>query len=510
MTKTALISVYDKDGITEFAKDLIKRDYRIISTGGTLRKLQDEGVEVTSIEKITNFKEMLDGRVKTLHPRIHGGILAKRDNKVHMQQLKEENIDVIDLVCVNLYPFKETVQKEGVSDEEIIENIDIGGPSMLRAAAKNYQDVTVLTDKSDYSEVIDRIDNNTLNVEFKRSLAAKVFRFTAAYDALIAEYLTTEEYPEKLTMTFEKAQNMRYGENSHQNAAYYTQAISEKYSLSDAKQLHGKELSYNNIRDADAALRIISDFKDKHAIVALKHMNPCGIGIADNLLTAWNLAYESDPISIFGGIIAANQTVDLETANKMHEIFLEIVIAPEFTDEAYDVLAKKKNIRLITLDFDKINPKKHDEVSVLGGMLIQNRDTVEEDYHNFEVVTEKQPTKQQLEALQFGQNVVKNVKSNAIVITSDNQTLGIGAGQMNRIDSVKIAIDKAKSKDNYENVVLASDAFFPMNDCVEFAAKNGIKAIVEPGGSIKDQDSIDKANELGITMLFSKNRHFKH
>ncbi|MGX4764053.1 bifunctional phosphoribosylaminoimidazolecarboxamide formyltransferase/IMP cyclohydrolase [Holzapfeliella sp. JNUCC 72] len=509
MKKLALISVSDKTGIVEFAKNLIEQGYDVISTGGTLKTLVDHNVAATPVEDITQFKEMLDGRVKTLHPMIHGGILAQRANPTHMAQIKESGINPIDLVCVNLYPFKETIQKPDVTDEDAIENIDIGGPSMLRAAAKNYQDVTVVTEPSDYDEVIDRLKADNLTVEFKRQLSAKVFRQTAAYDALIANYLTAEEFPEKLTVTYEKVDDMRYGENNHQQAAYYKDAIPEKYSLANAKQLHGKQLSYNNIRDADAALRIAAEF-DQPAVVALKHMNPCGVGLAETVLDAWQKAYDADPISIFGGIIVSNREVDLATAEKMHEIFLEIIIAPSFTDEAYDVLAKKKNLRLLQLDFSKIDANQKDLVSVLGGALIQDRDLAHESISDFEVVTKTQPTKEQLEALEFGQTVVKHVKSNAIVITTASQTLGVGAGQMNRIDSTKIAIENAASKPGFENAIMASDAFFPMDDCVEYAAKHGIKAVVQPGGSIRDKDSIAMADKLGIAMVFSAKRHFKH
>lgn len=505
-----MLSVSDKNGIVEFAKQLEQRDYDIVSTGGTLKTLLDNGVDAIAVEEITNFSEMLDGRVKTLHPRIHAGILARRDNDEHMQQLKEQNIGLIDLVCVNLYPFKETIEKPDVTYADAIENIDIGGPSMLRAAAKNSQDVIVITDVSDYDDYIQRYDANEIDAEYRSGLAAKVFRHTAAYDALIANYLTKEEFPEKLTFTYEKVEVMRYGENSHQKAAYYKEPIPETYSLANAKQLHGKKLSYNNVRDADAALRIVAEFPDQATVVALKHMNPCGIGTADDLLTAWNLAYESDSTSIFGGIIALNREVDLATAEKMHAIFLEIVIAPSFTDEAYDVLAKKKNIRLLTVDFDKINQDKLDIVSVLGGMLVQERDLLHEEPTEYKVVSKKQPTEKQMKALAFAQNAVKHVKSNAIVVTTDHQTLGVGSGQPNRIDSTKIAIKKAETKSDYANAVLGSDAYFPMDDCVEFAAKHGITAIVEPGGSIRDQDSIDKADELGIALVFSGNRHFKH
>ncbi|MCH5463253.1 bifunctional phosphoribosylaminoimidazolecarboxamide formyltransferase/IMP cyclohydrolase [Lactobacillus sp. LC28-10] len=509
MAKLALLSVSDKTGIVEFGSELTKRGYEIISTGGTLKTLVDGGVQATPVEDVTGFPEMLDGRVKTLHPRIHAGILAKRDNPQHMAKLKENGIDPIDLICVNLYPFKETIQKDGVTDAEAIEQIDIGGPSMLRAAAKNFQDVTVITDQADYSEFLERYDGNQLDVAYRRHLAAKVFRQTAAYDALIAKYMTEESFPEKLTVTYEKVEDMRYGENSHQAAAYYKEPIPDQYSLANAKQLHGKTLSYNNTRDADAALRIIADF-DKPTVVALKHMNPCGIGVSDDLLSAWNLAYESDPISIFGGIIALNRKVNLATAEKMHALFLEIIIAPAFDDDAYAVLAKKKNLRILTLDFGQVNPNQKDIVTVLGGALYQDADTVHETVNDFKVVSKTQPTEAQLKALEFGQTVVKHVKSNAIVVTTANQTLGVGAGQMNRIDSLKIAVDKAEEKRAYDEAIVASDAFFPMDDCVEYAAKHGIKAIVEPGGSIKDQASIDKADEYGIALVFTGVRHFKH
>lgn len=509
MTKLALLSVSDKTGIVEFAKALVERGYQVISTGGTLKTILAGQVKATPVEEITGFPEMLDGRVKTLHPRIHAGILAKRDNPEHMAKLTENQIQPIDLICVNLYPFKETIQKDGVTDAEAIEQIDIGGPSMLRAAAKNYHDVTVITDQADYATFLQHFDDEQLTDDFRRELAAKVFRETAAYDALIADYMTTEEFPEKLTLTYEKVEDMRYGENSHQKAAYYKDPIPEPYSLANATQLHGKALSYNNLRDADAALRMIADFKQP-AVVALKHMNPCGIGVSDSLLNAWNLAYESDPISIFGGIIALNRKVDLATAEKMHALFLEIIIAPAFDDDAYAILAKKKNLRLLTVDFGDVNPSHHDSVTVLGGALMQEADTAHEAASDFKVVSKVQPTPAQLAALEFGQTVVKHVKSNAIVVTTANQTLGVGAGQMNRIDSVKIAIDKAKDKPNYADAIVASDAFFPMDDCVEFAAQNGIKAVVEPGGSIKDQASIDKADEYGIALVFTGVRHFKH
>ncbi|WP_282802397.1 bifunctional phosphoribosylaminoimidazolecarboxamide formyltransferase/IMP cyclohydrolase [Secundilactobacillus kimchicus] len=508
MAKIAVLSVSDKTGIVDFARDLLTLGYTVVSTGGTMKTLVAAGLEVTAVDQVTGFPEMLDGRVKTLHPRVHAGILAKREVPAHMTQLADHDISPIDLVCVNLYPFKDTIARPDVSEPEAIEQIDIGGPSMLRSAAKNYQSVLAVSMPTDYDQVMTRLQNGTVDLSFRRELAAKVFRQTAAYDALIADYLTDEPFPEKVTKTFEKVADLRYGENSHQTAAYYKDPIAEPFSLAGAHQRHGKKLSFNNLRDADAALRIIAEFSAP-TVVALKHMNPCGIGVADTLLDAWQLAYDADPISIFGGIIVVNRQVDLATAKKMHELFLEIIIAPGFDDDAYEVLAQKKNLRLLQLDSLALKSGQ-DFVSVLGGVLIQDRDTQTERAADFKVVSKTQPTSAQLAALQFGQTVVKHVKSNAIVVTTANQTLGVGAGQMNRIDAVEIAIDKAQDKPGYETAILASDAFFPMDDCVAYAAEHGIKAIVEPGGSIKDQASIDKADEYGIALVFTGVRHFKH
>lgn len=511
--KTALISVSDKTGIVDFAKGLVERGYRIVSTGGTKKALEDAQINVIGVEEITGFPEMLDGRVKTLHPVIHGGLLARRDLPEHMVALKEHNIDLIDLVCVNLYPFKSTIMRDGVTEPEAIEQIDIGGPSMLRSSAKNFVSVLPVVDPSDYQPVLDAITNQTDDIDFRRNLALKVFQYTAAYDALIAKYLgqnVSEEFPENLTMTYTKKQALRYGENSHQKAAFYEDAIPVPFSIAQAKQLHGKELSYNNIKDADAALKMNAEF-NQPAVVAVKHMNPCGIGLGDSIEEAWDRAYAADSMSIFGGIIVLNRPVDLATAEKMHQIFLEIIIAPSFDDDAFEVLAKKKNVRLMTVDFTKrLDDKELETVSVMGGLLLQDQDAVIETEKDFKVVSKRQPTEEEIQAMVFGQTVVKHVKSNAIVVTTAHQTLGIGAGQMNRIGSVEIAINQAEASADFKNAVMASDAFFPMDDCVEFAAKHGIKAIVEPGGSIKDQDSIDKADEYGITLVFSGRRHFRH
>ncbi|MCE5896260.1 bifunctional phosphoribosylaminoimidazolecarboxamide formyltransferase/IMP cyclohydrolase [Enterococcus faecium] len=508
----ALISVSDKTGIVAFAQGLIEQGVEIISTGGTKHALDKAGIKTLSIEEVTGFPEMMDGRVKTLHPKIHGGLLGRRDLPSHMEAMETENIQPIDFVCVNLYPFKETIMKPDVEIAEAIENIDIGGPSMLRSAAKNHEFVTSVVDPSDYEEVLSELRQyGYTSLSFRQKLAAKVFRHTAAYDALIAQYLTDwveEKEPEKLTLTYERKQTLRYGENSHQAAAFYQSALLEKYSIAAAKQLHGKELSYNNIRDADAALRIMKEY-DEPTVVALKHMNPCGIGTASTILEAWEAAYEADPVSIFGGIIVLNREVDLPTAEQMHKLFLEIIIAPSYTQEALELLQKKKNIRLLTVDFaQEENQNREETVSVLGGLLVQDQDLAIENEEEWKVVTKRKPTPAEAKALAFAWRAVKHVKSNAIVLANERQTVGIGAGQMNRVGSVKIAIEQAQEK--MEGAVLASDAYFPMDDSVEYAAKHGIKAIIQPGGSIKDQDSIDMANKYDLAMVFTDVRHFRH
>lgn len=508
----ALISVSDKTGIVDFAKGLIANNIEIISTGGTKKALDQAGVKTISIDEVTGFPEMMDGRVKTLHPKIHGGLLGRRNVVEHMEDMARSEILPIDFVCVNLYPFKETILKPEVTEQEAIENIDIGGPSMLRSGAKNHEFVTVIVDPADYSLVLQELEaHGETQLATRKRLAAKVFRHTAAYDALIAQYLTEmvdEKEPEKLTLTYERKQDLRYGENSHQEAAFYQSALPEEYSIAAAKQVHGKELSFNNIRDADAALRIAREY-DEPTVVALKHMNPCGIGTAPTIFEAWNYAFEADPVSIFGGIIVLNREVDVATAEKMHELFLEIIIAPGFTEAALEVLKKKKNLRILIISFDQKTTSIADEtVSVLGGLLVQNQDLAMEHEEDWTVVTEKQPTVEQTAALAFAWKAVKHVKSNAIVVANEHQTVGIGAGQMNRVGSVKIAIEQAGEK--LDGAVLASDAFFPMDDSVEYAATHGIKAIIQPGGSIKDQASIDMANHYGIAMVFTNVRHFRH
>ena len=506
MTKRALISVSDKTNIVEFAKGLEKHGFEVISTGGTYTHLKNNGVSCISIEDVTHFPEILEGRVKTLHPKIHGGLLSKRGNELHNKHVAENNIEYIDLVCVNLYPFEATVKKEGVSEEEIIENIDIGGPSMLRSAAKNFNDVAVVTDINDYTKILEELEKGGISYETRRALAIKVFNTTASYDAAIANYFNKKDklVPERLTLSYNLQDSLRYGENPHQKAYHYVQDNNESYALQNAVQLHGKEMSYNNIQDASAALDILAEF-DETTCVAVKHMNPCGVAIGSSVFEAYSRAYEADPVSIFGGIVAVNGKVDKETAEKMHSIFLEIILATDYDEEALEILTKKKNLRIYKLS-EKNNNHEQQIKSVRGGILVQDfNDKLADEY---ESVTEKKVDESQQRDVEFGLKVVKHVKSNAIVVVKDGQTLGIGAGQMNRVGSCKIALEQAGEK--AKGAVLASDAFFPMRDSADIAADYGISAIVQPGGSIRDQESIDACNEKGVAMVFSKIRHFKH
>ncbi|GAB6934665.1 bifunctional phosphoribosylaminoimidazolecarboxamide formyltransferase/IMP cyclohydrolase [Calditerricola yamamurae] len=511
MIQRALISVSEKTGLIPFARELAALGVEIVSTGGTARVLREAGVPVTAISEVTGFPEILDGRVKTLHPRVHGAILAVRDNAEHRRQLAEHGIRPIDLVVVNLYPFRETIAKPGVTLAEAVEQIDIGGPCLVRAAAKNHAYVTVVTDAADYPLVLEQLKaRGEVDPETRRRLAAKAFRHTAAYDAAVAQYLTEqtgEVWPETFTLAVEKVQDLRYGENPHQQAAFYRTPDRRPGTLAAAEQLHGKELSYNNILDADAALALVQEFAEP-AVVAVKHTNPCGVGTGETLLEAWRRAYEADPVSIFGGIIAANRPIDEETAQSMREVFLEIVIAPDFAPEALAVLKAKKNLRLLRVAIpDRPVPERR-LVSVAGGVLVQTRDVRELTEADLRVVTERVPTAEELRDLLFAWRVVKHVKSNAIVVAKDGQTLGVGAGQMNRVGAARIALAQAGEK--AKGAVLASDAFFPMPDTVEEAAKAGVTAIIQPGGSIRDADSIAEANRYGIAMVFTGVRHFRH
>lgn len=512
--KRALVSVSDKTGIVDFCRELSNLGVEIISTGGTSSLLSKEGIPVIGISDVTGFPEIMDGRVKTLHPAVHSGLLAVRDNAEHQQQMKDLGLDYIDLVVVNLYPFQETIAKPDVSYEDAIENIDIGGPTMLRSAAKNHAFVSVVVDANDYDQVLAEIrEQGDTSLETRKQLAAKVFRHTAAYDALISDYLSNvngDPLPERYTVTYEKIQDLRYGENPHQQAAFYRKPLAAQGTLTTAEQLHGKELSYNNINDANAALQIVKEFEEP-AVVAVKHMNPCGVGTGETIFEAYMKAYSADPTSIFGGIVAANRIIDADTAAKLSEIFLEIVLAPDFTEEALSILTKKKNIRLLKmgeLSSAKERSSQFVVTSIDGGMVVQQSDVHSLDASDLNVVTDRAPSEEELKQLLFGWKVVKHVKSNAIVLAADNMTVGVGAGQMNRVGAAKIALEQAGEKT--KGAVLASDAFFPMGDTVELAAKYGITAIIQPGGSIKDEESIKAANEHGIAMVFTGVRHFKH
>lgn len=510
--KRALISVSDKTNLIPFVKELIALNFEIISTGGTKKLLEEAGLRILGISEITGFPEIMDGRVKTLHPKVHGGLLSVRTNAKHIEEMKENGIEFIDMVVVNLYPFKQTIEKEGVCFAEAIENIDIGGPSMLRSAAKNHKFVTVLCDADDYDSVIKEIkENGDTTIETRSKLAAKVFRHTASYDATIAKYLTEqchEESPESITLTFDKKQDLRYGENPHQKAAFYA-GKKQAFSMAWATQLHGKELSYNNIQDADATLQIVKEFSEP-VVVAVKHKNPCGVGTGTNLLEAWKRAYEVDMVSIYGGIVATNQEIDIETAKEMKPVFLEIILAPSFTPDAFEILSAKKNIRLMTYELTSPNQDKDMFISVNGGMLLQELDNKSSSDYAINVVTKKEPTASELKDLLFAMKVCKHVKSNAITLVKDNKTIGVGAGQMNRVGSAHIAMEQAKQLGYTDNIALASDAFFPFDDVVKMAKEYGITAIIQPGGSVRDEDSIKACDELGISMIFTGIRHFKH
>ena len=511
MAKRALVSVSNKTGLVDFVKGLQTAGWEIIATGGTQKLLEESGVKTIGISEVTGFPEICDGRVKTLHPKVHGGLLARRDEPSHLHALEENGISFIDLVCVNLYPFRETIAKEGVSMADAIENIDIGGPSMLRSAAKNYNDVTVVCDPTDYSTILAEINatgNTTL--ETRLQLSAKAYTHTAQYDACIATYMREKAgLNEKLFLEFDLKQGLRYGENPHQSAKFYASTKEIPFSLASGKQLQGKEMSYNNIQDANAALNIARDFQQPFC-VALKHMNPCGAAVAATIEEAWQKAYEADTVSIYGGIVICNRTITKEIALGMKPIFLEIVIAPDFTDEAMEIFATKKNLRVIQVDMTKTNEAIDQYVSVNGGLLVQHLDTQIETITADMCATKVQPDEATLADMQFGWNIVKHVKSNAIVVVKNGQTLGVGAGQMNRVGSAEIAMKQAHAAGVTEGLILASDGFLPFDDTVALAAQYGVTAIVQPGGSIRDNDCVTKADELGICMLMTGTRHFKH
>lgn len=515
----ALISVSDKSGIVEIAKELVSLGVEIVSTGGTYKKLKEADIPVIEVSKITKFPECLDGRVKTLHPAIHAGLLAMRSNPSHMKQLADLNIDTIDIVIVNLYPFKATVLKEGVTRAEAVENIDIGGPTMLRSAAKNYQDVAVIVDPADYEKVLKELkENGEVSLDTKLYLMHKVFMHTSAYDTMIADYLKKQRndltLPENLTMTFEKVQDMRYGENPHQAAAFYREIGRKKGSITDAEQLNGKELSFNNINDTNGALELLKEFTEP-TVVACKHGNPCGVGSADNIYDAWKKAFAADKVSVYGGIVVLNRELTLEIAQEMKSVFLEVVVAPSYDEEALKLLQTKKNVRLLKLpDIDVPQDESaYDLKKVNGGLIVQEIDSkllVEDD---LKVVTDRTPSDKEMADLLFAWKIVKFVKSNGIALAKDKQSVGIGPGQVNRVWATKQSIEHAAElidEDATKGAVLASDAYFPFDDSVEAAHQAGITAIIQPGGSIRDEDSIKKCNEYGMAMVFTGMRHFKH
>lgn len=515
MIKRALLSVSDKTGIVELARRLHGLGVELLSTGGTMKALQDAGIPVTGVSDVTGFPECLDGRVKTLHPAIHAGLLAMRSNPEHMRQIAELGIQPIDLVVINLYPFRQTIARPGVTFEEAIENIDIGGPTMLRAAAKNWQDVAVVVEPADYDAVLGELEQTgEVSRETKLRLCYKVFEHTAQYDCMIQQYLRAQlpgdnRFPDKLTVTFEKVQGMRYGENPHQGAAFYRDLGDVAGTLPAARQLHGKELSYNNINDTNGALELLREF-DTTAVVAVKHGNPCGVGVADDVAEAYRLAYEADPVSVFGGIVVTNATVDAATAEQMSRIFLEIVVAPAYTDAALEILTRKKNLRVLQLDTTHRAYPAGERVlrKVSGGLLVQDIDDALLPEGELKVVTDRAPTEKQMQDLLLAWKIVKHTKSNGIAIARDNQSLGIGPGQVNRIWSTQMAIERSGEK--VRGAALASDAFFPFDDCVKAAAQAGIACIIQPGGSVRDEDSIRACNEAGIAMVFTGMRHFKH
>ncbi|MDP8260827.1 MAG: bifunctional phosphoribosylaminoimidazolecarboxamide formyltransferase/IMP cyclohydrolase [Candidatus Kappaea frigidicola] len=523
--KKAIVSVSDKSKIEKFAKGLSEVGVELISTGGTKKVIEQAGIKVTAVADYTQAPEMLDGRVKTLHPKIHAGILAKRNNPEHLQQLKVAGVSLIDMVVVNLYPFEMTINKPDVSLDEAIENIDIGGPTMLRAAAKNYKAVAVVSSPTQYDQILDELKANDgcLSEATLSRLAVETFKKTSNYDTQICNYLDAHiiseadgspleshdfSFVSDLSFNVKKIQDLRYGENPHQSAAFYRDDKMSHPSICAAKQLHGKELSFNNILDLNAAIEILKDF-DKPMACVLKHNNPCGAAVADSLALAYKMALDCDPMSAYGSIIGLNQVVDEETAALIHETrFIECVVACGYTENALGMLKKKKNIRI--LDIPELNSRglDIDLKKVNGGLLLQEKDLLRIESEDLKIVTKRKPTKQETESLMFAWRICKYVKSNAIVLAKDTKTVGIGAGQMSRVDSVIIAIRKAGKLT--KDAVMASDAFFPMKDSVEYARKANIKAIIQPGGSIRDPEVIKEADDCGIAMVFTGVRHFKH
>jgi len=510
----ALISVYDKTGVVEFSKRLVDSGFELVSTGGTHRTLSEEGsLPVKQVSEVTGSPEILDGRVKTLHPVIHAGLLARRDSPAHVAELAEHGIDPIDLVVVNLYPFVETISKPGVTMDDALENIDIGGPTMLRAAAKNFPSVAVVVDPADYSWVADKMCGAGLSPEDRRKLAAKAFHHVSVYDTAVAAYLTgadtdteTGELPEQLTIELVKTATLRYGENPHQQGGLYVAASGMAGGIAGAKQLHGRELSYNNLMDADAVWRTVSDFGDL-AVAVVKHANPCGLACHQDQVIAYQNAYEGDTISAFGGIVGYNRTVTAAAAQAMDAVFYEVVVAPGYEPEALEILQKKRNLRILTVD-QASNTRSYDLRPVSGGVLIQDPDIIDQDPASWKTVTERTPTATEMEDLDFAWTAAKHIKSNAIVFAKNRTLIGMGAGQPNRVVSVHLS--QRTAGDKAAGCVLASDAFFPFPDNIELAAEAGITAVVQPGGSIRDDEVIAEANKHGLAMVFTGVRHFRH
>ena len=510
--KTALISVSNKKGIVEFARGLSKLGIKILSTGGTSKLLKKSNIPMTEISKYTKSKEMLDGRVKTLHPRIHAGILALRKNKKHMRELKKNKIDLIDIVVVNLYPFEETVARNA-GFRESIENIDIGGPTMVRAAAKNFDSVLVVVDPKDYGDILNALSSKKIDEKLKRDLALKAFEHTARYDTIINEYFNEkfgeDKFPDTLNLTFKKNQDLRYGENPHQKAAFYVDPLIFESSIATSKQLHGKALSFNNILDIDNAFELVKTFKEPAATV-VKHTNPAGCATADTIEEAFKKAHSGDPMSAFGGVIALNRDCDEKTAKLIRPLFMEVVICPKFEKNALRILKEKKNLRLLETHGIKMSERGYYVKKVVGGLLAQSRHSPISAIlkKNLRVVTKRKPSKEELEQLKFAFNVTWHVKSNTIVFAKDNKTVGIGAGQMSRVDAVKIAARKSGKQS--KGAVMSSDAFFPFRDGIDEAAKAGITAVIQPGGSVKDKEVIQAANEHNMAMVFTGIRLFWH
>ncbi len=514
--KRVLISVYDKQGIVDFARFLSRQGIEIISTGGTAKLLTKNGIQCIPVSDVTNAPEMLDGRVKTLHPKIHGAILAKRDNPNHLAQLNQQGIIPIDMVVINLYPFSDVINKPETTLDVALENIDIGGPTMIRAAAKNFQDVAVVTSPLQYNFIIEEMKNNNgeLQPEIRKKLAAEAFRLTNMYDGIISKYLSPSEeeqkFPENISVDFKKIQDLRYGENPHQGAAFYKEIGNINEGVTGLKQLHGKALSFNNIMDLDSVVKMVCSF-DAPCSVIVKHSNPCGVAVGENLFSAFEKAFATDTVSAFGGIFGFNRKLDLKTAEELRKIFIEVIVAPDFADEALELLSKKKNLRLLKM---KMNQEKINELNykrVAGGMLIQDEDIKIVEELELKVVTKRKPTEKELDALKFAWRVVKWVKSNAVIFCSVDRTIGVGAGQMSRVDSSMFAVDKAKRAGlSLAGTVVASDAFFPFRDGVDAAAEAGATAIIHPGGSVRDEEVIQAADEQNLAMVFTGIRHFRH